>query len=368
VKNKTVRVLHILNELNPSGAETMLYSAASEWSQYGIHCDILSTGAEIGIYADHLRSAGYGIFHIHNTKRPRFFIELKKLIEFGRYDIIHQHAEGVSFWTMLLARLMGKKVIRTVHNNFNFMGHLAVRRKIQRKILSTLGVMYVSISDSVQNNELQRFGLKTNKIYNWASIDYFLPPDVAKKKDARKLFSFKDSDLVMVSVGNCNEVKNHESIIEAIAKLTNYASLKYLHIGSGPACLHEEQLATALSIKDKITFAGQQDPLSAFYAADFYIMPSRYEGFGIAALEAYATNLPCILADVAGLCDFKSLFKNTVYCNSEGSDLDVCISEMIENIDLYTESAQGYHQIAKVNFSIEQGVASYSKAYIDILV
>ncbi|MCX7205350.1 MAG: glycosyltransferase [Proteobacteria bacterium] len=368
MKNKTVRVLHILNELNPSGAETMLYSAASRWSQHGIDCDILSTGAQIGPYAENLQSVGYGIFHIHNTKRPKFFIELKKLIESGCYDVIHQHAEGVSFWTMLLAKLMGKKVIRTVHNNFNFSGNLCIRRKIQRKILSILGVMYVSISESVQKNELLRFGLRTKKINNWASIDYFLPPNTVQRSNARETFGFKDSDLVMVSVGNCNEVKNHESIIEAIAKLVNYSSLKYLHIGDGSACAHEQQLVASLNIGEQVVFAGQQNPLPALYAADFFIMPSRYEGFGIAALEAYSTNLPCILADVAGLRDFKSLFKNTVYCNAEGNDLDVCILNMIENIDLYRAHALAYHDVAKTNFSIEDGVASYSMAYIDLLI
>ena len=50
-------------------------------------------------------------------------------------------------------------------------------------------------------------------------------------------------------------------------------------------------------------------------AADVFIMPSTEEGFGVAAIEAMASGLPCILSDVVALSDFKKKIKGISYVN-----------------------------------------------------
>ena len=49
--------------------------------------------------------------------------------------------------------------------------------------------------------------------------------------------------------------------------------------------------------------------------ADVFIMPSTEEGFGVAAIEAMAFGLPCILSDVVALSDFKKKIKGISYIN-----------------------------------------------------
>lgn len=46
-----IRLLHILGELKPSGAEVMYHAAAAMWRSEGIHGEILSIGANAGVMA-----------------------------------------------------------------------------------------------------------------------------------------------------------------------------------------------------------------------------------------------------------------------------------------------------------------------------
>ena len=67
--DRKLRVLHILGELKPSGAECMLKVAAEEFSSLGIQNEILSTGIEqIGPYAPMMTGVGYEVHHIPFAK------------------------------------------------------------------------------------------------------------------------------------------------------------------------------------------------------------------------------------------------------------------------------------------------------------
>ena len=59
-----LRVLHVLSELKPSGAETMLVAAAPLFQAAGIVLEVLSTGATTGLYAKHFEAAGYQLHHL----------------------------------------------------------------------------------------------------------------------------------------------------------------------------------------------------------------------------------------------------------------------------------------------------------------
>lgn len=56
--------------------------------------------------------------------------------------------------------------------------------------------------------------------------------------------------------------------------------------------------AEALGLGEKVIFAGRTDRVERYYAAmDVFAMPSVFEGFGLAAAEAQANGLLCVLSD-----------------------------------------------------------------------
>lgn len=68
-----MRVLHILAELRPSGAEQMLCSAAACFTQYGVRIDVLSTGVQVGIHARRFEESGYTVHHLPFRRTPSSF-------------------------------------------------------------------------------------------------------------------------------------------------------------------------------------------------------------------------------------------------------------------------------------------------------
>ena len=113
-----MKVLHILGELNPSGAETMLLSAAPYMQAQGINSEILATGANVGVFAETLMGAGFKLHHIPFRKSFNYFIDLYRLFTEEKYDSIHVHSEQGSFWVILIALLSGlpaKRCIKTIH-------------------------------------------------------------------------------------------------------------------------------------------------------------------------------------------------------------------------------------------------------------
>jgi glycosyltransferase involved in cell wall biosynthesis len=313
------RVLHVLNELKPSGAETMLAMAAPIFSRCGIQSDVFVKGEETGPYADVLESCGYSILHLPLMLRSilSFSVTFIKCCRIRRYHAIHIHSEHANLLLMVLARAAGvRTVVRTIHNVFLFDGLLRHRRVLERAFARFLGVHQVSVGKSVHDNEVDRFRNRTHIIRNWFDPGRISLASSAQMKEARDSLSIKVDDFVLISVGNCSKVKNHTDLIRAIALLAGRIPMRYLHIGLETSDHDEQRLAMELGIYEMIRFLGPvHDIEQYFHASNVYVMPSHHEGFSISAIEALAGGLPAVLTDVPGLRDFKNIAEDIEWCD-----------------------------------------------------
>ncbi|MER6071473.1 glycosyltransferase [Streptomyces sp. NPDC001817] len=295
-----LRVLHALNELRPSGAEVMLRGAAAQWKEHGVEADVIAVAPAVGAFATELRAAGYGVSHEAMSPLWRLVIRFRRRVRAGGYDVVHLHDEPVNFWLALAALSTGAAVAGTVHNVFPLRGKARAKRIVQRAVLRALGVVHIAVSGDVAANERRRFGNPARVVENWYD-PVFTPPAPEERARARAALGLGDHDLVVVSVGNCSSVKRHEAVLEALAHPAAPPRLVYLHVGQEDAEHSERRLADRLGVADRVRFLGVRHPLEALHAADAYAMPSRHEGMSIAALEALATGLPAVFADVPGL-------------------------------------------------------------------
>ena len=299
MSQRPLRVLHVLDVLRFSGAETCLKVAGPFWADHDISCDVVATGPELGEYAHHLSGAGYRTGHLPLHPARRFFPRLWRLIESEQYDVVHTHIEKANAAIDLLVRARGTRSVQHVHQVFDFQGRLRTERLVQRRVMRAAGVTFVSCSPDVQTNEADRFDNPSDMLLNWADLDHFSAPTASQRADAREHFGIAEDSYLLTSVANCHDFKNHTSLIKAMVDLPEH--VRWLHVGVGPLTGAERSEAEALGVADRITFAGRlPDPLSALHAADCYIQPSLHEGMSIAALEALATTVPAVLTDVPG--------------------------------------------------------------------
>ncbi len=108
-----------------------------------------------------------------------------------------------------------------------------------------------------------------------------------------------DDRRILVATGRLSDQKDPLFAVRLLAecrKTDDTAAL--LFVGDGPLRPQVEALAAQLHLTDHIKITGMTGDVPGYLsAADLFVMPSRYEGFGTAAVEAQAAGLPCLLSD-----------------------------------------------------------------------
>ncbi|MFC4887582.1 glycosyltransferase [Streptomyces beijiangensis] len=342
----------------------MLRSAAEQWSTHGVEAEILAVAEVPGPYADELREAGYVVGHESDRALRRVPARLRTRVAAGRYDIVHLHAERGNFWFALAARSAGADVVRTVHNNFSFSGKLALERTVQRGLLRVARVgAHVAVGSEVAENEWRRFRSPAQVVDNWYD-PVFVPPELEQRRRARAAMEVGDAETVLVSVGNCSPVKRHDAVLAALAHPRCPSDMRYLHVGEEAEDRPERALAERLGLADRVRFLGRVHALPILHAADVFVMPSRYEGMSIAAVEALATGLPAVLADAPGLRELASVSEAVTLADTDPGTLADALASAARRSKKRSRS-DGVDAVEKIRlrYGMTRGVAEYAEVY-----
>ena len=181
----------------------------------------------------------------------------------------------------IVARLAGiRRIIYTIHNVYGFTGSLRVERIVMRTVLRFLGAVPVAPGMSVAENEAKRFFNRALLISNWCDTGVFRPPSAYERKTAREEYGVSDGRPVIVTLGNCNEFKNHSLALHAMSLLLQRRDdWLYLHAGDEDRDGSERPIAERLRISEQCRFLGAvRNPVSVLWAADVFVMPSIQRG------------------------------------------------------------------------------------------
>lgn len=370
--SEKMSVLHILHELHPSGAEMMIYNAYPYWKDV-CNCSIMATGKIKGPFAGQLEQAGYETVWVPTEGNGKMS-KVKHLISFWKYmrkhsyDIVHIHRESLAFEYALIAKITGSRhIVRTVHSTF---AHTGIQRKIKaatRWIMrKPLRVSFVAISDGVAENEKQVFGnVCETTIYNWCNNQKFSFLSEQEKKQIKQEHQTTDK-LVLVTVGNCGHVKNHELLLRAIVLMKEKDRILYRHVGYAKGETEREaQLAEKLGIQEQITFAGSTDPMPFLREADVFLMTSIYEGLSIATLEAIFTGMNVLLAEAPGLTEFQGKgLENVDYFTSTPEKLSEKLDAYVKEYDEgKIRPSRAQRLVAEQLYDCEHQVEKYVMLY-----
>jgi glycosyltransferase involved in cell wall biosynthesis len=168
---------------------------------------------------------------------------------------------------------------------------------------------------------------------------------------------------VILSIGNCEPVKNHEELLKALAQIQEIPFL-YLHVGREKEGCPERQLAKSLGIEGRIRFLGYlEDILPVLHATDIYVMPSLREGFSVAAIEALGAGLPAVFTDVPGLQDLKFL-EGLCWAEPQANSLRQNILTLHKLSELQRRIiGEKIHQSVQERYGIERGIRAYATVY-----
>lgn len=367
-----MRVIHILYRLMPSGAEKMLADAADLFKANGIEGYIFIIDKENGPYYDELKRKGYQIFRTEWSMFRKHLLEFARICIKGRIDIVQIHTIRGFFGFSIAARIIGvSRIIKIFHGMFypkdkiRYLWHM-----FKRHMCRIMGVRFVAISKSVQKNELSRYSLPTELVWNW--VDDRMFPLTAKENglSVRHELEIPDNAFVILSVGNCHveihsKVKNHELILQALSLLPAdiRSNVYYIHAGKEMENMPERRLAKKLGIDCQTRFLGSRDDVSCLMAAaNLFVMSSVREGLGNAVIEALLSGRHVLLTDVPGLVDFKDVACGVDYAGLDPSAYSAAIQRLYHEIT-WTNGDQEIRRAAQKTFSMAQGVAAMKRIY-----
>jgi len=111
-----------------------------------------------------------------------------------------------------------------------------------------------------------------------------------------------NNERIVVHASNFRKIKRVLDVVKIFAEINKQIPSKLLFVGDGPDRFDAENLSRELGLIEDIRFIGKQEQIEEILAvSDLFILPSEYESFGLAALEAMAAGVPLISSDAGGL-------------------------------------------------------------------
>lgn len=248
---------------------------------------------------------------VGNNPGPRDPLALAKLwqmVRAQRPDVIHGH----SFKAGALVRLLPLLGVRTpifytphayylMHQKLTFRG--AVLIAVERLLGRVGTTVHVSRSESVYGTEVIRLAPERQvRCYNGVDCARFSPVDAPTRARLRAGFGWPADALVLGTVARYGLQKAPLTLYRAVlAALEADPLLHFAHLGDGDLRPQADRLIAASPHRDRVhQIASLAEPSTFYQTLDGFILPSRYEGLALAALEALAVGLPMILTDCPG--------------------------------------------------------------------
>ncbi|RFM29654.1 N-acetyl-alpha-D-glucosaminyl L-malate synthase BshA [Deminuibacter soli] len=157
-----------------------------------------------------------------------------------------------------------------------------------------------AVSNNLREETFHSFPItkEIEVIYNFVDVARFNKKPI----DAFRKVIAPNDEKILVHASNFRKVKRVTDVIRIFAEVRKHQAAKLLMVGDGPDRPIAEELGRDLGVDADIRYLGKQEQMEEILAiSDLFILPSDYESFGLAALEAMAAKVPVISSNAGGL-------------------------------------------------------------------
>lgn len=306
---KTVKVLH-LSSPGFGGVDSYIFSHYKFMDRKHFQFDFLTQNRQLE-GAEQYKEFQYKVKLLPSPGQSKdvFVKKVREALEEG-YDVLHLHT---GYWKGIELEQIAKemrvpKVIVHSHCSFIDVANHAERNALllqHERIKRTFPADYATDFWACSNEAADwLFGpqIPRNKIRlmkNAIELERF-QFDQEKRDYIRTELGLQDS-LVLGAVGRISHSKNPEFLIDVFDKFhQKHKKSKLVIIGDGELKPDLEQRIQKKRLTDSVLLLGWKINVEDYLQAmDCFLMPSRSEALGIAALEAVASGLQCLVSDQA---------------------------------------------------------------------
>ena len=244
---------------------------------------------------------------LHIGEHKKAYNQLLDVMTKNNYLFAHCHSPIGGVITRMVCKKLGMKCLYTAHG-FHFYTGAPLKNwllfypieKYYSKYTDTL----ITINQEDYNRAKSKFKSKNLEYVPGIGVDACkseLSND--EKQKIRKSLGVKPGQLMMMSVGEVSERKNHAIVIEALHKMNN-KNIQYFICGKGKLQDYLQDKIKEYNLEDNVHLLGFRSDIAQLnQAADMFIFPSLQEGLPVALMEAMANKNLALCSDIRGNTD-----------------------------------------------------------------
>jgi N-acetyl-alpha-D-glucosaminyl L-malate synthase BshA len=329
------------------------------------------SGFHANIFYHEVRVPEYPLFDFppYETALASMMVDV---VNNNQVDLLHVHYAiphaAAAYMAKQILKKQGKNipVITTLHGtDITLVGRDKTYSPVVTFSMEESDIL-TAVSENLKEETYKNF--KINKpievIHNFVDITRFNKKPV----DAFKKLIAPNNEKIIVHASNFRKVKRVMDVVQTFLLLTKKIPSKLLLIGDGPERSEIEAFTRSCSECHEITFLGKQEQMEDILPiADLFLLPSEYESFGLAALEAMAAEVPVISSNAGGLPEINingfSGFMSNVGDINDMSKNAIHILSSEETLKQFKMNAL----IQASKFGIESIVPKYENLYKRVL-
>ncbi len=265
--------------------------------------------------------------------------------EYGKPDVIHLHVFHAARLGIDASIRFEIPLVWTEH--FSDIDRQLIDRKDEIELveLCKAATARVAVSRAFKASLEAKFGVSFDYIPNVYQSDLFKPDE--RRPDT--------NPFIFVTVGNLDGNKNQERLIRAFQLAFSPTESVLLKIvGDGEDWDFLRKLISRNSLEKQIEMTGylsSAEVLEVFHRSHAFVLPSDYETFGVAVIEAMACGLPAIATKCGGPESIITSDRVGLLVEKNPKALAEAMRKLYENYQEYSRSEVA--RFAWDNFSYE---------------
>jgi glycosyltransferase involved in cell wall biosynthesis len=310
MENKKIDILHVIGAFCAGGAERFVSDLLLALSRKGANVGVIALSNRLDSVGEEMKER-IEFAGLLCDRGPTDSVGLRSVLWYiatlrvYRPCIVHLHTENteLAHWLSRPFLNFNPQIVRTMHNV-----------KLSTKHLHRLAIRgnYAAVSIACGPAVAKRYDAEVRgrlvTIPN--GIDFNWPIQTIEiKRLCQKELGIESREFHFLHVGSMNGTELHTA---QKAQNVLIASWRKSGLGKQGGQLHligdgnlRSLLEQSAAGDNSIVFYGvRPDVKKWLLATDCFVMPSRYEGLPIAAIEAFGTGLPCIFSDIEPLMSF----------------------------------------------------------------
>lgn len=291
-----IRVAQMMTDMNYGGVEMVVMNYYRHIDRTKVQFDFFALEGSAVPQREEIERLGGRVYIVPKyTHLSAYEEEIIRLFKQNQYKIVHSHMNTLSVFSLWGAKKAG--IPNRIAHNHSTAGKGETKKNIIKYALRPFAKIYpTKLCACSQYAGEWLYGKNTEfQVFNNAIDLSRYSYDPQKAATVRKELGLEDK-LVVGHIGRFCYQKNHDFLIDIfneIHKQRQEAVL--LLIGEGELEQDIRNKVKELGLEDSVRFMGKQKDTSEFYQAmDCFVLPSRYEGLGVVAIEAQACSVPVI--------------------------------------------------------------------------